>query len=549
MFSHGAEGLSDGQLLSRFADERDEAAFAALIRRHGHMVLGVCRRVLGNLTDAEDAFQASFLVLATKARSLAHRQVVGDWLHGVARRTALKARSATARRRVVERAAARSEVQDPIPRNDWLPRLDQEIVRLPERYRLPIVLCDLEGKTRLQAAKQLGWPEGTVAGRLARGRELLAKRLLRGALLVSGALPGMLAGGAVKGALPFGLVHSTVRAAALGSAATNGVLSANAAALAKGVMQAMFWNKTKVAGLAFVATVVFAGVGGRAVQILAVGANQARPEAGAAVFSKSQLSKEKVQKDAKPAETEEDKRAKELAQEILKLTQELVKAAENQWLGRWNEYIAGKTTVDFLLSASADLRHAQLRLANDKEQRIKVYEAELERMQTTESISKTKYDAGAIPTTQYEQVKYARIEAEIMLLETRQGTPPEGHKAKKLDQFPLAENLTAKSPVNSRAAAFKEQFHARWREYLLGQTTVDFLLTASQQLMHAELYAAKTKEEKVAICQYHIDKMDDLRVTCRGKYELGQIPVTQYAPVRAQLEDFKATLKQVESGK
>src|SRR5688500_1835164 len=142
---------TDGQLLEQFLTLRDEAAFTALIRRHGPMVLGVCRRILGNAADADDAFQATFLVLVRKAPSLAARPVLGDWLHGVARRTALKAQRAAARRREQELAQVRDAVA-PAPRNDWLPLLDEELTRLPEKYRLPIVLCDLEEKTRREAA-------------------------------------------------------------------------------------------------------------------------------------------------------------------------------------------------------------------------------------------------------------------------------------------------------------------------------------------------------------------------------------------------------------
>ena len=243
------ENVSDGQLLESFLLRRDEAAFAALVRRHGPMIVGVCRRVLGNAADADDAFQAVFLVLVRKAAALKGRAVLGAWLHGVARRTALKARTLAAQRRAKELAAARPAiVQVEEVRNDWLPLLDEQLSRLPDKYRLPIVLCDLEGRTRQEAALQLGWPEGTVAGRLARGRALLAKRLLRGAQLASGLWPGTLAATAAQTALAPNLVGATVRAAAAvgaGEAVISGGLSAQAVTLAEGVMRTMFWNKVK----------------------------------------------------------------------------------------------------------------------------------------------------------------------------------------------------------------------------------------------------------------------------------------------------------------
>ncbi len=161
-----ADAETDGHLLRRFLTRRDEGAFAALVRRHGPMVLGVCRRVLGNAADADDAFQATFLVLVRKGPALLPRAVLGDWLHGVARRTALKARAAAAHRRMKEQMAARPEPQTEPGRDDWLPLLDEALARLPEKYRQSIVLCDLEGRTREEAAALLGWPPGTVAGRL-----------------------------------------------------------------------------------------------------------------------------------------------------------------------------------------------------------------------------------------------------------------------------------------------------------------------------------------------------------------------------------------------
>jgi RNA polymerase sigma factor (sigma-70 family) len=261
--ARNAEDKTDGQLLEQFLNQRDEAAFAALVRRHGPMVLGVCRRILGNQADAHDAFQATFIVLVRKATSLTSRSVVGDWLHGVARRTALRARANAARRRATEQIAERSDVPGAESRNDWLPLLDEELSRLPEKYRLPIVLCDLEGNTRHEAAKRLGCPEGTVASRLVRGRALLAKRLIRRAQVLSGVLTMTLAGGAVQAALPSTLVHSTVQAAALvaaGKLTAQGVLSAKALILAHGVIQSMFWNKMKLGAFALLAALV-CGIG------------------------------------------------------------------------------------------------------------------------------------------------------------------------------------------------------------------------------------------------------------------------------------------------
>jgi RNA polymerase sigma factor (sigma-70 family) len=246
-----AEGQSDGQLLGQFLARHDKAAFAALVGRHGPMVLAVCQRILGNASDAEDAFQATFLVLVRKAASLSSRRVLGDWLHGVARHTALNARRAAARRHAKEQFMARPEAQSQDVRPDWLPILDEALSRLPTKYRLAIVLCDLECRSRREVAQRLGWPEGTVAGRLSRGRALLAKELARRGLAVSsGLLAAALGHCAAAAAVPSALAASTIQAASLlvmGTGAVQGALPAKAAALADTVVKTMFLSKIKVA--------------------------------------------------------------------------------------------------------------------------------------------------------------------------------------------------------------------------------------------------------------------------------------------------------------
>jgi RNA polymerase sigma factor (sigma-70 family) len=239
---------TDGQLLERFLATRDEAAFASLLRRHGAMVLGVCRRVLGNAHDAEDAFQATFLVLVKKAASVRPRERVGHWLYGVAYRTALEARTMAARRRRKERTFVPPAHPEPDAWEEVRPVLDRELCRLPENYRMALVLCDLEGKSRKEAAQQLGWPEGTVAGRLARARSLLSQRLKRQGIMLSAAL---LAEGVLhqtSAAVPASLARATLRTAtelAAGQAAAAGAVPAKVAALMEGVMKAMLFAKLR----------------------------------------------------------------------------------------------------------------------------------------------------------------------------------------------------------------------------------------------------------------------------------------------------------------
>jgi RNA polymerase sigma-70 factor (ECF subfamily) len=231
------------------------------------MVLGVCQRVLHDPHDAEDAFQATFLVLARNAGSIAKRDSVGSWLYGVAHRTALKARAEAAKRRALERQSGDMANADPMAEIIWRdlrPVLDEELGRLPEKYRAPLVLCYLEGKTNEEAAQQLGWTKGTVSGRLARARDLLRTRLTRrGLALSTGVLVSALTAEAAPAAVPAGLIDSTVKAATLvvaGKVAIAGAVSASVAALAEGVLKAMLLTKLKMV-LVVVLAMLVAGMG------------------------------------------------------------------------------------------------------------------------------------------------------------------------------------------------------------------------------------------------------------------------------------------------
>jgi RNA polymerase sigma factor (sigma-70 family) len=255
-------GLSDGQLLGRFLDSREEAAFAALVRRHGPMVLGVCRRLLGNVHDAEDAFQATFLLLARKAASVVQREAVGSWLYSVAYRTAVEARAAANRRRGRERQVVdmpHPEVA-PAEAQDWRPLLDRELNQLPEKYRDPLVLCDLQGNSRKQAARALGLLEGTLASRLATARRMLARRLARYGISLSGGALAVAVGQGASAAVSAALVSVTVEAAVVVAAGHAVAVATPAAILMNEVLKAMLVKKLKfvVSGL-MVAVMLGAG--------------------------------------------------------------------------------------------------------------------------------------------------------------------------------------------------------------------------------------------------------------------------------------------------
>jgi RNA polymerase sigma factor (sigma-70 family) len=268
LFQNGQD-LTDGQLLEAFVIQRDQAAFEALVRRHGSMVLGVCRRALRNTQDAEDAFQATFLVLVRKAASIRPYEMVGHWLYGVAYRTALAARATNARRRVREKhMPARTWINAPSPEEGWhelVSFIDHELNRLPPVYQVPIVLCDLEGKTRKEAARQIGCPEGTLSSRLARGRQLLARRLSRSGFTLSGAsLALALSETAASAQLLPTLMHATVKAATLFAAgdAASVAISVKVAALTQGVLKTMLLTRLKILSAVLLGiAIVAAGAG------------------------------------------------------------------------------------------------------------------------------------------------------------------------------------------------------------------------------------------------------------------------------------------------
>jgi RNA polymerase sigma factor (sigma-70 family) len=244
----GAGGLSDAQLLERFVAEQDEAAFEVLVWRHGPLVYNVCRRVLRQADDVEDAFQATFLALVRKAAAIRNRAAVGGWLYQVAHRVALRAKAARRPTRPFpDEDIAAPRADDTFLWRDLRPVLDEEVQRLPGKYREAVVLCYLSGHTAEEAARQIGCPRGTVLSRLAWARERLRQRLTRrGVAFPAGALAACLTQEGASASAPALLIGSTVRAAtglASGKAAAAGVVSARVATLMEGALRSMFLTK------------------------------------------------------------------------------------------------------------------------------------------------------------------------------------------------------------------------------------------------------------------------------------------------------------------
>jgi RNA polymerase sigma factor (sigma-70 family) len=295
--AHRIRELPDAELLNRFATNSEEEAFAVLLRRHGPLVLGVCRRVLRHEQDAEDAFQATFLTLARHAESIRRTDAVGSWLYRVAHRIAIKAGVHMARRKSLEKRgpavngthdAHGSRVGSPSNEaslSELQTLLDEELNRLPEKYRAPFVLCCLEGKTRPEAARELGWKEGTVGGRLALARQMLQRRLVRRGVALPAALTALSLSAPAMAVLPVRLIQSTTRAAL--HYVTAGAAPAAVAALLKGVSKSMLWTKTKIA----TAILVVAGVAAACGLASAPGASEEKPQGNARPQGESQPTK------------------------------------------------------------------------------------------------------------------------------------------------------------------------------------------------------------------------------------------------------------------
>jgi RNA polymerase sigma factor (sigma-70 family) len=297
--------LPDDQLLERFIDEREEAAFAALLLRHGPMVMHVCRRVLGHIQDAEDVFQATFLMLARKARSIRKRDATGSWLHGVAHRLAVRVREQAKRRQVQEQQAAslhRAERTLEAAWSEVQAVLDEELRCLPAKYRAVLVLCYLEGQTQEEAARHLGCPLGTVRSRLARARSLFQKRLVRRGLALSGAaLASALLAQATAAAVPAALSRQTLKVALpfVVNQTLGGTTSSQVVVLAEGGLKAIAAAKIRlVLSLILVSAALSVGAGALAVHAwtdkIALATQEGSPKAAAQKASESRQAEEPI---------------------------------------------------------------------------------------------------------------------------------------------------------------------------------------------------------------------------------------------------------------
>jgi RNA polymerase sigma factor (sigma-70 family) len=369
----GTRALTDAQLLERFAVHQAEDAFAALMQRHGQLVWSVCRHVLRHDQDAEDAFQATFLVLARNAAFIRKQEALASWLHGTAYRIALRARRDALIRRTHESRGKTMPRELPFPETvlrEALAVLDEEVQQLSPRQRAAFVLCSLEGKSLAEAAQQLGWKQGTVSGTLARARRRLGQRLTRRGVTLSAALSAVVLGRqAASAALPAGLAHSTTQAALLfaaGKSAAAALASPAAAALVEGVTRTMSLTKLKVATLVLLAAGV-AGAGLLTHQALAA-KESAQPPVAA-----PQASAE----DTKPAPPEAPPAAsRQEAEQALEVTGQVLdadgKPCAGAKLSLWTNAVKKPADMPVLAVTDADGRFRLTVARADRERDAKI---------------------------------------------------------------------------------------------------------------------------------------------------------------------------------
>jgi RNA polymerase sigma factor (sigma-70 family) len=409
-------GVTEAGLLARFLTQADEAAFESLVARHGPMVLGVCRRVLNDPHDAADAFQATFLVLIRKAASLRDADRLGPWLHGVATRIAVRARSQALRRRVIEGRGARRATVDASPSSDWAdirPVLDEELARLPERYRAAIVLCCLEGFGPEEAASQLGCPVGTIKSRLARGRERLRARLIqRGLAPAAGLSLAALFGEAARAAIPNALATSTVEIAIRFAAGklTVETVSSSLAVLMREGMGTMFLTRT----LQCIAALLLVGVVTTCVGVLAQQAEPAKPVQG-----KSEKALTKGANASARAASDDHQRLRSLAESRLEIAREgyddVLESLKNT---PKSPSLTGDEFMDRVTTWSRRWMEAEHDVSSRRSDQIAARQAHWQRLKKWEEEFAPHIDK-EVGSRAFRTLKYYRLEAEYALAKAK----------------------------------------------------------------------------------------------------------------------------------
>jgi RNA polymerase sigma factor (sigma-70 family) len=495
-----AEATEDGQLLERFASHRDEAAFTALVQRHGPMVWGVCRRVLQDEHQAEDVFQATFLVLVRQATAVTKSRAIGSWLYSVAFRAALRARAQAARREVHERQAPPmpvAEGTEEVSRRELHRVLDDEMNRLPEKYRTPLVLCYLEGKTLAEAARQLGCPLGTIATRLATARERLQRGLTRrGLTLATAVLTAEFSQNLGTAAVPAALAETTVKTALV--AAVNRTLVTpgvppTVAALTNGVLKAMFMTRLKLAAFVLVVLACFATAGGWiARQSLAAPAGESNDA-------------EAKKADGKKADAPKPE-AESIEGTWAMVSFEGKEVAPEEKADKW------RITATMILTRKDEFRYKLNRSKTPNEIDI------LDEKNPIEGIVDIKDGTmkiclnGTKDPGRPTEFTAAKGSGRLLFVFKREGGPDGSEKLKSL--------------LQERWKTAGEEFFARNQEFLAGRGTQEHLYQAARRLLAAEEELAD--KSRVTILANHLKRMAAIEKVNKERFDAGRIAVQDY---------------------
>jgi RNA polymerase sigma factor (sigma-70 family) len=566
IFSGGASSaLSDGQLLDRFlgqAGETSEQAFDALVTRHGPMVLRVCQQIVGNRHDAEDAFQAVFLVLARSGGSVRRQESVASWLYGVSLRVAARSRKGQIRRRVEKQSdndldAVEAPVLDGAARwNESAEIVHQEVERLAEKYRGPIVLCYLEGLTHDQAAARLKWPVGTVRSRLSRGRDRLRGRLVRRGVTAPAVLGSLAAWlGAETGttaqaaaltrailpAVPANLAASTVCSASLlvsGKTATVAVLSASSLYLTKEVLRTMVMKRIAVAAWALVPAGVIVFAAGRM-----LGQEPDKKGEKGAVVSQLEGRKQLITP-AAPVD-----KSKVL---VDPLERQLLDAALKRLEAQRAYYEKGRITIDRFLAANQDVVIAERMVSRTKEEVLAAIQRHVDRLKEIVAREEAEVKVGRGTAADVAEARQGLLQAEVLLKNTKmldKANPDLSSQGKDANTEKAAAPLVASprvlvDPLEEKLLlAARQRLEAQRSYYEEGRITIDRFLAASQELMVVEKMVSRTKEEALAAIQRHLDRAKEIVAREEAEVIVGKGTEADVAEARQCLLQAEVLLK------
>jgi RNA polymerase sigma factor (sigma-70 family) len=529
--------LSDAELVTSFLESRDESAFAAIVKRHGPLVLGVCNSFLHNHHDAEDAFQAVFLVLLKRAESIRPRAQLANWLYGVAYKTAYRTRQYLGKQTLRERAAAlisgRRETPELQSDDFWL-ILDQELNRLPSKYRAPIVLCDLGGKSRREAARLLGLLDGTLSGRLTRGRRLLAARLGKRGLSFSGSvMAALLVNECASAAIPHGLAATTIRS--VFTIACNGAVLSNSGnvaitSISQGVIHSMYMTKLWQAVSVVFVTVTLVGASSSVLAFRGSGPGEEPGQEALVRDGAGPAKQDSTTNSQKRSIRLNDKQAKTSQIE----DQRTVELRRQEWELRWKEFVAGRGVFDFLLVSSFELGQAELVLARSHEERIEALKAELMRAFDIWEVNQRRYVAGKLVTQDlaqsrgyYESVRDRKLS---MLLHGAESFSVQDSRSKR--ELKLAMELVdvATHAWNSHKLAFE-----------IGQGSQAQVLYSAKQLRDAQLRTRASAAERETALRAHLDRVRRIEEIADRRFKAGQRSESElydarYTRIEAELD-------------